>query len=60
MVIIDFGTSALEMVVSALTLSLFVFGYGVQKQGLLSRSKGTVLLACYAGYTACLLSNALS
>jgi len=42
---------------AALTLSLFVIGYGFRGPGRINRMEGTVLLACYAGYTAYLIST---
>ena len=36
----------------------FLIGYGFRgKQGLITRSKGTLLLACYVAYTAYLVSK---
>jgi cation:H+ antiporter len=46
-------------VMTALTLSLFVVGYGFRKPGRINRVEGAVLLACYVGYTAYLISTAL-
>jgi cation:H+ antiporter len=45
------------LVMAALTLSLFVIGYGFRGQGRINRIGGAVLLACYAGYTAYLIST---
>ena len=45
------------LVVAALTLSLFVFGYGFRGPGRINRIEGTVLLACYLGYVAYLVSR---
>jgi len=45
------------MVMSALTLSLFVFGYGFRGPGRINRLEGGVLLACFVGYTAYLIST---
>jgi cation:H+ antiporter len=45
------------LVVAALTLSLFVFGYGFRGPGRINRIEGTVLLACYLGYVAYLVST---
>ena len=45
------------LVVAALTLSLFVFGYGFREPGRINRIEGTVLLACYLGYVAYLVST---
>lgn len=41
-----------------LTLSLFVIGYGFRGPGgRINRIEGAVLLACYVGYTAYLIST---
>jgi cation:H+ antiporter len=40
-----------------LTLSLFVIGYGFRGLGRINRIEGAVLLACYLGYTAYLIST---
>ena len=45
------------LVMSALTLSLFVIGYGFRGPGRINRIEGTLLLACYVGYTAYLIST---
>lgn len=45
------------LVMAALTLSLFVFGYGFRGPGRINRIEGAVLLACYLGYTGYLLST---
>lgn len=45
------------LVMSALTLSLFVFGYGFRRQGRINRIEGTLLLLCYAGYTGYLVQT---
>lgn len=46
------------MVMSALTLSLFVLGFGTRnRQGRINRLEGSVLLACYIAYTAYLVST---
>ncbi len=47
------------MVMAALTLSLFVIGYGFRGPGLINRIEGAVLLACYVGYTVYLVSTVL-
>jgi cation:H+ antiporter len=47
------------MVMSALTLSLFVIGYGFRKAGRINRVEGALLLACYGAYTAYLISIVL-
>lgn len=45
------------MVMAALTVSLFMLGYGVRnRQGRINRYEGAALLACYIGYTAYLVS----
>ncbi|MEX2473771.1 calcium/sodium antiporter [Marinobacter sp.] len=43
------------MVMAALTLSLFVIGYGFRGPGRINRFEGTFLLACFVGYTAYLV-----
>lgn len=45
------------LVMAALTLSLFVIGYGFRGAGRINRFEGAVLLACYLGYTAYLAST---
>ncbi len=45
------------LVMSVLTLSLFVFGYGFRRQGRINRIEGTLLLLCYAGYTGYLVQT---
>ena len=45
------------LVVAALTVSLFVFGYGFRGPGRINRIEGTVLLACYLGYVTYLVST---
>jgi cation:H+ antiporter len=45
------------LVMAALTLSLFVFGYGFRGPGRINRIEGAVLLACYVGYTAYLVNT---
>lgn len=45
------------LVMAALTLSLFVFGYGFRGPGRINRFEGTILLACYVGYTTYLVST---
>ncbi len=42
-------------VMAALTLSLFLIGYGFRGPGRINRIEGAVLLACYLGYTAYLI-----
>ncbi len=46
------------MVMAALTLSLFIFGYGFHGPGRINRIEGGVLLACYLGYSLYLVSTA--
>jgi cation:H+ antiporter len=46
------------MVMTALTLLLFVFGYGFRGPGRINRIEGVLLLACYMGYTTYLISTA--
>ncbi|MDD3081655.1 MAG: calcium/sodium antiporter [Desulfobacterales bacterium] len=45
------------LVMAALTVSLFVFGYGFRGPGRINRFEGGALLACYFGYTAYLVSS---
>ena len=45
------------LVMAALTLSLFVIGYGFRGPGRINRIEGAVLLVCYVGYTAYLIST---
>jgi cation:H+ antiporter len=45
------------LVMAALTLSLFVIGYGFRGPGRINRVEGMVLLACYVGYTTYLVST---
>lgn len=44
-------------VMAALTLSLFVLGFALRKDGKIGRFKGAFLLACYVGYTLYLISS---
>lgn len=44
-------------VMTALTLSLFVFGYGFKKQGRINRVEGAILLVSYIAYTTYLIST---
>lgn len=46
------------LVMGALTLSLFVFGYGFRGPGRINRIEGGVLLGAYVGYTAYLVMTA--
>lgn len=45
-------------VLLALTLGLFVLGYGVRKAGVINRFKGLLLVLCYLGYTLYLIADA--
>ncbi|MBU4526711.1 MAG: calcium/sodium antiporter [Desulfomicrobium sp.] len=45
------------MVMTALTLLLFVIGYGFRGPGRVNRVEGVLLLACYMGYTTYLIST---
>jgi cation:H+ antiporter len=47
------------LVMSVLTVSLFVICYGFRGPGRINRFEGAVLLACYAGYIAYLAHAAL-
>jgi cation:H+ antiporter len=44
------------LVMGALTVSLFVFGYGFRGPGRINRVEGAVLMTCYIGYTAYLIN----
>ncbi len=46
------------MVMCALTLSLFVLGYGIRGRGRINRAEGGLLLLAYAGYTGYLITTA--
>lgn len=48
------------LVMAVLTVSLFIFGYGFRAAGRINRLEGTLLLACYVGYTTYLLSTVFS
>ncbi|HRQ06103.1 MAG TPA: calcium/sodium antiporter [Nitrosomonas halophila] len=48
------------MVMAVLTLSLFVIGYGFGRSGRIDRLEGAMLLSCYMGYAAFLVSDAIS
>ncbi|WP_373497885.1 calcium/sodium antiporter [Desulfococcus sp.] len=48
------------LVMAALTVSLFIIGYGFRGPGVINRFEGAALLACYAGYTAYLVSTVFS
>lgn len=43
------------LVMAALTIVLFIFGYGFSGPARINRLAGTILLACYVGYTAYLV-----
>jgi cation:H+ antiporter len=45
------------MVMAALTVSLFVIGYGFRGPGRINRVEGAVLLACFVAYTAYLVNT---
>jgi cation:H+ antiporter len=45
------------LVMAALTLSLFIIGYGIRGPGRVNRWEGALLVACYLGYTAYLVST---
>ena len=45
------------LVMSALTLSLFIVGYGFRGPGRINRYEGAFLLACYVFYTIHLLTH---
>lgn len=47
-------------VMTILTLSLFLFGYGFKKQGKISRVEGSLLLTSYVAYTIYLISTVSS
>lgn len=48
------------MVMTVLTVSLFIFGYGFRGLGRINRFEGAALLACYVAYTAYLISTIFS
>jgi len=48
------------LIMTALTLLLFVFGYGFRGPGRINRIEGSILLVCYLGYTAYLLTTILT
>ena len=45
------------LAMAVLTVCLFIFSYGFRKPGRINRVEGAVLLACYIGYTAYLIST---
>ncbi len=48
------------VVMSVLTVSLFLFGYGIRGHARIGRVGGVMLLLCYVGYTTYLLSTVLA
>lgn len=48
------------LVTVLLTATVFIFGFRLQGQGRISRAEGGLLLVCYGGYTALLISTALA
>lgn len=48
------------MVMAALTVSLFIIGYGFGRPGRINRLEGGILLSCYVGYVAFLASGVIS
>lgn len=48
------------LVMAALTLSLFVFGYGLGKTGRINRFEGGLLLLSYASYTTYLIAEVIA
>ena len=59
---VDVETLSRDMVVmGALTISLFLIGYGLRgRQGRINRFEGVVLLMVYVGYTAWLISSVMA
>jgi cation:H+ antiporter len=47
------------LVMAALTLSLFVIGFGFRGPGRINRYEGALLLACYVSYIAYLVTSTL-
>ena len=47
-------------IMAALTVALFAMCYGFRKQGRINRLEGALLLACFVGYTAYLISTVLA
>lgn len=45
------------LIMGLLTLALFLFSYGFRGPGRINRFEGALLLACYIGYTAYLITN---
>ena len=57
---LEFGPEILNrdvLVMSALTLSLFIVGYGFRGAGRINRFEGAALLLCYVGYASYLVST---
>jgi cation:H+ antiporter len=48
------------LVMTGLTVSLFVIGYGFRGPGRINRFEGAALLACYVGYTAYLVGTVIA
>lgn len=48
------------MVMAALTLALFVFGYGFRTQGRINRVEGAILMTAYVAYTLVLVQSVLA
>ncbi len=46
-------------VMSALTVALFVFGFGIRRQGRINRFEGSLFLLSYIAYTGWLINNIL-
>lgn len=47
-------------VMTILTLSLFVFGFNIKRQGRINKIEGAILLLCYVAYTAWLVTDMVS
>ena len=43
------------LVMTLLTLSLFIFGFGIRKKKMINRTGGILLLGCFSGYTSYLV-----
>lgn len=48
------------MVMAALTVSLFIMGYGLRGPGRIDRIRGALLLACFTGYTLYLVGTVMA
>ncbi|GAB3382618.1 calcium/sodium antiporter [Spongiibacter taiwanensis] len=60
---IEVGPEVLQrdvLVMVALTLSLFVVGYGFRRPGRINRAEGTLLLLAYCAYTVMLIATAIN